>query len=232
MVQLLETSTQPRHDPGGSPVTGRALRRPGRGLPGGRAVVGGFLVAAAGVGVFGAHTTATAGPTSRYVVAARDVAPGEPLEDSAFDLVAVDLPEGQRAQAFSDVAVLREGVALGPLTRGQLVQAGDVARDRGGPTTVQISFSVAAGDALFGDVIRDGERVDLVAVYGTGEDADVETIAHDALVVDSRTGDRSVGDAGGVIFIVAVHPDEVEGVAKATAAGTVKVVRTTGSAGA
>ena len=56
---------------GPKPVTRRQA------LPGGRAVLGGFLVAASAVGVFAAWTSSSRGPTARYVVVTDDVAPGE-----------------------------------------------------------------------------------------------------------------------------------------------------------
>src|SRR5687768_720166 len=51
---------------------GRAVRRRSA-LPTGRAVVGGFLVALAALGIFAAYSSATAGPTTSYVVARRDL---------------------------------------------------------------------------------------------------------------------------------------------------------------
>ncbi len=65
--------------------------RPRRGLPSGRAVVGGFLVALAAIGVFAAYTSATAEPVTEYVVAARDLTPGEQLTSGDVELVAIDL---------------------------------------------------------------------------------------------------------------------------------------------
>ena len=56
--------------------------RPQRGidrslLPNGRAVVGGFLIAASGVGLFAAYEHAHSAPVTKFVVATRPLPPGE-----------------------------------------------------------------------------------------------------------------------------------------------------------
>ncbi|TML58120.1 MAG: hypothetical protein E6G17_12765, partial [Actinobacteria bacterium] len=74
---------------------GRAVRRR-RSLPSGRALVGGLLVAIAAVGVFGAWLSATAAPTSSYVVARHDIAPGHRVTRADLALVRLHLPPSLR----------------------------------------------------------------------------------------------------------------------------------------
>ena len=62
---LATTGRVSSSDPGGRTI------RPRRSLPGGRAVVGAFLVVVAAVGTFGAYLSATAAPSTSYLVAAR-----------------------------------------------------------------------------------------------------------------------------------------------------------------
>jgi flagella basal body P-ring formation protein FlgA len=89
-----------------------------RSLPGGRAVLGGFLVAASATGVFAAWSASTTGPTASYVVVTSDVAPGERIERSDLAVVAVDLPSEQRRLAFTDVDVLVGAPARWPRGAG------------------------------------------------------------------------------------------------------------------
>src|SRR3954471_4712183 len=105
----------------------RTVRRR-RTLPGGRAVVGGFLVALSAVGVFSAWTASTSGPSQRYVVATHDIAPGDRIARGDLTVVALDLPDAQRHHAFTDLDLLVGATALAPLADGQLVQSSDVAK--------------------------------------------------------------------------------------------------------
>ncbi len=213
----------------GGAVDAARLVRPRRGLPGGRAVVGGFLVAVAAVGTFGAWTASTAGPRTAYVVAARDLAPGEQLTAADLTLVPMELPAGPAGAAFTDPAVLEGATLLGPLARDELVQAGSVVRPLGGPDTVQTSFAIDAAAALNGNLKR-GERIDLLVTYGSGESATVRRVATGALVVEVVQGREVVGSSGSLVLVLAVDPGEVTDIAHAAAAGSLRVIRTTGAA--
>src|SRR5688500_3163670 len=69
-------------------------RRP---LPGGRALLGGFLVAVAIVGTFTAYTRSTVTATVDYVVAARDIDAGATLRASDLTVRAMTLPAASSA---------------------------------------------------------------------------------------------------------------------------------------
>ena len=97
-----------------------------RGLPGGRAVLGGVLMAVAVVGVFLAYEQAGAGArATRSSWRRAPIRVGEVLE-------AVDLrtrrrrPARRRRRRFADVDALVGRVALGPIGEGEIVQAGSV----------------------------------------------------------------------------------------------------------
>jgi Flp pilus assembly protein CpaB len=226
MVHLGTAPTIPTAERGAPPERMQAgrVRRPRR-LPGGRAVVGGLLVGTAAVGTFAAWSSAAAGPSAAYVTVARDVRAGERLERADLRLVALDLPEAQRSGVFDDAGVLDGAVALAPLGAGELVQSSAVARPAGGTGTAQVSFAVPPSDAL-GGRMKPGERVDILAVYGTGPSATVERATEGALLVDvTREGGPVAG--GGLTLTVAVPAADVDAVALASSAGTVKVVRAT-----
>lgn len=63
-------------------------------------------MAVAAVGVFAAYTQAKAAPATSYIVATRDISPGERLERQDVALVAIELPPEQRGRAFEDPDVL------------------------------------------------------------------------------------------------------------------------------
>jgi Flp pilus assembly protein CpaB len=213
----------------GPPRSARPLHR-ARSLPGGRAVVGGFLVAASAVGIFGAYTAASSGPDTSYVVVDVDVPAGDRLSADQLSLVPLELPDVQRQLAFSDPGLLDGATALSSLTAGQLVQAGDVAKAAGAPRRAQISLPVDPGNALGGDpaLLGDGDRVAVIATYTAGGTATTSTVSRDAVVVRVLGADDRVGGAGGLTVVLAVPPEDLEPIARASAAGVVTLARTTG----
>ncbi len=213
----------------GPPRSARPLHR-ARSLPGGRAVVGGFLVAASAVGVFAAYTAASSGPDTSYVVVDVDVPAGERITADQLSLVPLELPDAQREVAFTDLELLDGATALSSMTAGQLVQTGDVAKPAGGPRRAQISLAVDPGNALGGDpsLLGDGDRVAVIATYTAGGTATTSTVSRDAMVVRVLGGDDRVGGAGGLTVVLAVPPEDLEPIARASAAGVVSLARTTG----
>lgn len=201
-----------------------------RTLPGGRAVIGGFLVAASATGVFAAWSSASSGPSTAYVVVTDDVALGERIERSDLALVTVDLPAAQRRLAFDDIEVLVGATAIAPLVDGQLVQSSAVAKPTGAPERAQISLRVEPGAAVGGD-LRPGDVVDVIATYTSGGEPQTSTIARSALVVKLVSDEQRVGAGGSVVVVLAVRPAELEPIASAAAAGHVTIARTTGVAG-
>lgn len=224
MVDVAAPPTS-RNGTGGA-VAPRLVRRP-RSLPGGRAVVGGFLVAASAVGLFAAYSASTAGPRSSYVVATRDVPAGARLERADLDLVALDLPGDQAATSFTDLDVVTGATTLGALGDGQLVAASDVAKPAGGPGTAQISLPVDPGSAVGGN-LRPGDTVDVIVTYSRGGEPVTTTVSAAAEVVEVLAGDATVGGSGELVIVLAVPPEELEPLAQASAAGTVVLARTTG----
>lgn len=211
------------------PRSARPLHR-ARSLPGGRAVAGGFLVAASAVGVFAAYTAASSAPDTSYVVVDVDVPAGERITAEQLSLVPLELPDAQRQVAFTDLHLLDGATALSSMTAGQLVQTGDVAKPAGGPRRAQISLPVDPGNALGGDpsLLGDGDRVAVIATYTAGGTAATSTVSRDAMVVRVLGGDDRVGGAGGLTVVLAVPPEDLEPIARASAAGVVSLARTTG----
>lgn len=224
---MTDLATAPTTNGHGHGVPRSVTRR--RALPGGRAVLGGFLVAASATGVFAAWTSASQGPTTRYAVVTADVAPGERIERADLALVTIELPDAQRRLAFTDLEVLVGSTALAPLTDGQLVQSSAVAKPVGSPDRAQISLRVEPSGAVGGD-LRSGDTVDVIATYTAGGAPETTTISRGALVVKLIADERRVGSGGAVVVVLAVRPNELESIASAAAAGYVTLARTTGVA--
>lgn len=206
--------------------------RPPRRLPGGRAVVGGFLVAASAVGVFAAYTSAVSTPDDSYAVAGVDVQAGDRLSAAELLLVPIELPDDQRRLAFADLGLLDGATALAPLTAGQLVQASDVAKPVGAPERAQISVSLDPGNALGGDpaLLGEGERVAVIVTYTQAGSPETTTVSDDAVVVRVIDGRDRVGGGAGLTVVLAVAPADLEPLAQAAAAGAISIARVTGVA--
>ena len=199
-----------------------------RGLPNGRAVVGGLLVAVAAVGVFSAYTSSAAGPTTRYAVAARDLSPGERIDAAALDLVALELPEQQRRRSFEDLAPLVDATVVEPLLQGELLQEGSVVATGAETGARSLSFAVEPARAV-NAVLRPAERVDILATFGTGEQACTHVVASDVpLVAVSENQGAIVGEATVVTVTVSVDsPQQAVAITHAANAGAVTLVRAT-----
>jgi hypothetical protein len=146
--------------------------------------------------VAGAFTAARVGsgaPSTRFVVVSKAVAPGGRIDAGSLELVAMTLDDRVKGQVFTDASRVSGAIALAPLNPGQLVQAADIA-----PTT-KIDGQVLAGHEITFPVSRDrvppnlrrGERVAIVATFGTGNDARTMTTAQQAIVVNYDTNESS-----------------------------------------
>lgn len=207
-------------------VAPRAVRSR-RGLPGGRAVLGGLLVAVAAVGTFAAYGDATAGPSTSYAVAAADLPVGHRIGPGDLDLRAMDLPDALADRAFTSPDALAGAVTLAPLGEGELVQAGGLlpAGATDAPAA-ELSFAVPADRAVNG-TLRPGERVDVLATYGTGTAAETHVVVRGALLLGNDDGVEAIGASTRVLTVALDDADDVLALTHATRAGEVTVVRAT-----
>lgn len=211
----------------GDDADGRRLR-PRRGLPGGRAVVGGLLVAVAAVGIFAAVSGAGRGPSTRYYVAADDLAAGTVLTSGDLEPVAIEVPERLRDRVFTDPDALIGAVVVGPLSEGELIQAGGLASgtDAEVPT---FSVSLARADANAGELSR-GDFVQVLATYGADTSATTITLSTDARIVSISDGEDSIAASGQVVVRLQV-PDAQQraAIVNATVAGRLSLIRVSGA---
>ncbi len=205
----------------------RTVRRR-RGLPGSRAVVGGLLVAVAAVGMFAASSRSGAGPRHSYAVTTHALAAGARLQSSDLELVAMDLGPALRAHAFETAQVLLGATLIAPLGSGELLQASAVVARKGDAASRELSFTLERGQVSPG--VKEGERADLLATWGIGNDAFTSVVVPQALIVAIDRPRSSSGDSGPATVTVSVDdPVEVLALAHAVQLAKITLVRATGA---
>lgn len=201
-------------------------RRP---LPGTRAVVGALLVALAALGTFMAYTDATAPPSVGYVVAGVDLAPGHVLSASDLTTAPMDLAPGVASRSFTRPDSLVGATVLAPLAAGELVQASHLVRLGDEATGARsMSFPVEADLALAG-ALRQGERIDVVATFGSGQEAYTTVVVRHVAVTGITDAGAAMGGRFTVVTVALETNDDVLALAHAVRAGKVTVVRSTGA---
>lgn len=201
---------------------------PRRALPGGRAVVGGFLVALAAVGIFAAYSGATGDDRQRYLVAGRDLPLGHRLERADLAFSPMELPPALRARTYREPAGIVGAVVIGPLARGELIQASDVLIRPGGSPEREISFPIESARAVDGQ-LKPGEFVDVLASYGSGTDGYTVAVMRGARVVDRSEPRTNLGDGADEVITLAIpNRSDALAVAHAVNAGSVTLVRVAG----
>lgn len=210
----------------GQPPGPRPLRRR-RALPGRRAVVGGVLVAAAAVGLFAAYTRAASGPGTSYVVVRDQVAAGTRLSAPDLALAPMDLPPALAARVFRRVEEVAGSTLVAPLEAGELVQPSALVAARpGGPGRV-VSFPFERARLAN---LEQGERVDVVATFGTGADAYTAIVLTRALVVDVDRSKSALGDSSSAVLTLGIDDAAAEvALAHALQIGKLTIVVATGA---
>jgi len=124
-----------------------------RGLPGGRAVVGGALVAVAVLGIYVAYDRADAGPSDTVVMATSSIGVGEVVEAEDLKLVQVDLND-ELTEAFSSIESVEGRIALGPIGEDELVQSGSLTDQQGGEGAHEVALELPRGQVAVGRLKR------------------------------------------------------------------------------
>lgn len=203
--------------------TARRIERR-RGLPGGRAVVGGFLVAAAAVGVFAVYLDATSSPEHSWVVATSEVTAGQRLTPDDLGLAALDLPPELETRAFTDPDDVVGAVATARVARYDLVLATHLADGSAGDAD-QMSFPIEQANAV-GGALRAGDRIDVLASFRGDEGT--TAVARDLLVVEVLSGDGGLAGGGDLVLTVALEESaDALGLAHAVSQADLHLVRVT-----
>lgn len=195
-----------------------------RGLPGGRAVLGGVLMAVAAVGVFVAYERASQWPTDPVAVAAHALRVGEVLEPDDLRMVEADLPAGAAGRAFASAESLAGRVTLGPIGDGEIVQAGSVTDQATSGEVHEVAVTLPRSQIAVGR-LKQGERVDVFVTY----DERTTSVVRGAEVVEiGADGEASLTSDREITLVVAVPSgDGVAAVVHALRTGDVTVVRST-----
>lgn len=213
---MSDATTLPRQHTADDQEARRTIR-PRRSLPGGRAVIGAFLVVVAAVGTFGAYLSATAAPDTSYMVATRTFEIGDVIgEDdlvgpgAGFRGVPINLPDEQAARALTsdagDAEQLLGQVVVAPIEAGDLVQRTQFVDAADAGDGVAMSLSLPVDRALAGQVGA-GERVDVIATYArAGADgSETRLVARDVTVVTVLAGGEGLN--GGRVTLTVELPD-------------------------
>ncbi len=221
-------------DPQG-PVPGSRRIQRTRTLPGGRAVVGALLVVAAAVATFAAYLDATAAPTRAFMVATAAIDPGTRLvstDDIAarFGTIALEVhgEVADRLVPAGDIERLVGQVVVAPLQAGDLLSASQLVADGGVEGAHTLSFALPRTAAVGGD-LRPGERIDVLATFGSGDGAYTTYVARGVPLLRLTAPDGgSLGASSDLTLTVAVTDAvDVQALGHAVNTATVFVVRST-----
>ncbi|GAA3796477.1 SAF domain-containing protein [Cellulomonas soli] len=168
--------------------------------------------------------------TVRTVVAAHDVAAGEPL--TAADLRTVDLPRDVAVSgAPTDPQTVIGATTAVPLTAGTPLVPGTLAQSFVGPSGTVVA-AVRFADAAVADYLQPGDRVDVLAATPDGGPGG--TLASRALVLPDRAPARDGTDGTGILgggtqadagpVLLAVTPQEASALAGATGGALLSAV--------
>lgn len=192
------------------------------GLPGGRAVLGGLLIATAAIGVFLAYADASSSPSHAFVVAHRDLDAGEVISAADLRLVRGELPDPARAGTFATVDQVAGRVVLVPIASGEILQASGLTDERADVRGLDVQLTLPRDQVAVGRLKR-GELVD---VYVTSDDT-TTLVAREVPVVSitagrdgSLTSEREIG-----LVVAAPTRDVVTALVHALRTGEVTVVR-------
>jgi Flp pilus assembly protein CpaB len=186
-------------------------------------------VAFAALGVFVAARGAGRTSSHSYVVVAHDVTEGTTLAPSDVTTATMDLPDDVAGRSYTDVGSVVGRIAVAHLGAGELVQASTVVGGDAADSRVELSIPVERARAVDG-LLLPGERVDILATFGSGTDGQTLVVTRDAEI--RRVDNGSRGALGGgdtsVIVLAVPDPDAALAVTHASQAGKVTVVRSTG----
>jgi len=198
--------------------------------PNGRAALGGLLVAIAGIACFTAIAEAETGPHRTVLIARHRIDIGQRLTTNDVEPRNVRIDDSLGQHSFLNADLIEGAVAIAPMNEGEMVQRSAIVTDDGAGGFPEFSLPVDRERAVNGD-IRPGEIVDVLATYGTGNDAVTVTLANSARVIrieDLKAG--AMGSSGRLVVTIALRTNEeiLESVHAAQVA-SITLVRTTSS---
>ncbi|MEX2549508.1 MAG: hypothetical protein WD638_04715 [Nitriliruptoraceae bacterium] len=234
----VSTTIGPEVDPhtsGPREARGDRRIRPARSLPGGRAVVGALLVAAAAVVTFAAYLEATAAPKATFVVAREPVEVGTRLASldevsERFGTVALDVTGvvAERLIESDELSTLIGQAVVSPLQAGDLLTRTQLLDDGGLEDGHSLSFALPRPAAVAGE-LRPGERIDVLATYGSGAEAYTTYVVRGVPLVRVAAPDGGALGSSADLTLTIVVPgtSEVQAVGHAVHSAEVFIARST-----
>jgi Flp pilus assembly protein CpaB len=210
---------------GAERIDRRAARRIERapGLPSSRAVVGALLMALAAVGTFLAYAGSTSSHGRDYVVAARSLPPGTRITAADLDAISLDLPAALSKHAFTDARSLVGKVAVGPVAKGEVIQAGSLTTQSAATEYHELSFSLPKSKAVDGR-LQIGDLIDVFVTY----DQQTRSVVRNAEILSTGESRGSLGNVADITLTLAIPSDaDVVALVHAIQAGKITVVRST-----
>ncbi|HZT64442.1 MAG TPA: SAF domain-containing protein [Acidimicrobiales bacterium] len=203
----------------------RVVRRSRRGVNL-RALLGGLLVAAAGVGTFATYSGATADHRLSYVVAAHQLVPGQRIGPGDLTTARMQLPTALADyRVFRDTSRLVGAIVVSPVASGELVQASAVVAGSAAAYGREISFAIDPSRAVDGS-LQPGETVEVLATFGSGSAAVTAVVVPLAHVVSVDTAADNLGSRGSEDITLGLDSDsDVVALVNAVNAGQLELVR-------
>jgi len=194
-----------------------------RALPSGRAVAGGFFVAAAAVLLFGGWLAARPSPGRLWVVAARPLAAGTTFQAGDLARTTIRLPGQTAALAYRLVAPLLGRTLAAPLRPGELVQADALVPVGRQPALRPVSVSV---DPTGLDQLEPGTSVDVLVTQGSDQATTARMIVRAALVIRVDTASSGLVGASTTsqVTLGVTTLAEVEALVQGSHSGTLTLV--------
>jgi len=178
--------------------------------------------------MFAAASRSSAGPRHAYVVATHALPAGARLQAADLELITLELGPGLRAHAFENRQMLVGATLVAPLGAGELLQASAVVARKGDAASRELSFTLERGRLSPG--VKEGERADVLATFGTGNDAFTAIVVRQALIVGLERPRSASGDAGPATVTVSVDdPADAVALAHAIQLAKLTVIRATGA---
>lgn len=217
--------------PGPAPDAPRRHTGRPRGLPSGRAMVGGLLVAVAMVAAVALSRAGGAPPMVPTVVASTAISPSEALGPHNLTVTELALPEELIDSTYPDRDALAGTVSRSHIGVGEVLQRGGVvestAVQREAAPAREVSLHID-GDRAVDGRLEAGDRVDVLATYGNGIDALTYVVLADAPVLSAARTDAGVSSGRALVLTLALsRRDDTISLAHAVDNADITVVRTT-----
>jgi Flp pilus assembly protein CpaB len=167
-------------------------------------------------------------PGRTVVVASRAIDIGERLDGSVLEARTITVAEDLAGHGFDSTDSLEDSIAIAPIGNGELVQHSAVLVGGVVDGTREFSFPVDRDRAVNGD-LHPGESVDVLATYGSGNDATTTVLARDARVIrlsDAKSG--ALSTSGKLVLTLGLaSADQVLDAVHAAQVASITIVRST-----